>query len=199
MVTRVDDDNAELLRRAGDGDQQAWNTIVDRHNGLLWSVARSFRLGHAEAADAVQNTWLRLVEHLDRVTEPDRLASWLGTTVRRECLQLLRRTARQHTSAFPELLVEIADPGPPLDAGLLLAERDAALWRAFETLPARCRQLLRVLMASPPPAYAEVAAALDMPIGSIGPTRQRCLAQLRATVSAAPALADHVPTTEDRS
>lgn len=197
-MARVDDDNAELLRRAGDGDQQAWNAIVARHNGLLWSVARSFRLDQAEAADAVQNTWLRLVEHLDRVTEPDRLTSWLGTTVRRECLQLLRRRARQHPFTDPDRLVEIADPGPPVDASFLLAERDAALWHAFETLPERCRQLLRVLMASPPPAYAEVAVALDMPIGSIGPTRQRCLAHLHAAVNVAPALAEHVPSTEER-
>ena len=86
---------------------------------------------------------------------------------------------------LPEPAEEIADspdPAPDVDHELLATERNAALWRVFEELPDRCRQLLRVLMASPPPAYADVALALDMPVGSIGPIRQRCLARLKALV-----------------
>ena len=166
---------AELVRAAADGDQVAWNGLVDRYNGLVWSVARSYRLSTADASDVVQTTWLRLVEHLGRLQEPERVGSWLATTARRECLRTLRHSARQvPTEELPELAAD-----ERLDAALLTAERDRALWQAFGGLSERCRELLRILVADPPPSYEEVAAALDMPIGSIGPTRQRCLERLR--------------------
>lgn len=175
----VMEDNSRLLAAAACGDQSAWDLLVERHVGLLWSIARGYRLNTADAADAVQNTWLRLVEHLDRIAEPERLAGWLATTARRECVHVLRRAGRERPGGSAELLEQLPNGAPALDAGLLLDERDAALWRALATLPGRCQRLLRVLMASPPPSYAEVAAALDMRIGSIGPTRQRCLDRLR--------------------
>jgi RNA polymerase sigma factor (sigma-70 family) len=165
---------------AARGDQAAWDALVRQFSGLLWSIARAYRLSEADAADAVQCTWIKLVEHLDRIIEPERLAGWLATTARHECLQLLRRAGR-----LPQPIEEIADspdPAPAVDHALLVGERDAALWRVFEELPDRCRRLLRVLMASPPPAYADVALALDMPVGSIGPIRQRCLGRLKALV-----------------
>jgi len=169
----------QLVAEAAAGDPQAWAGLVDRYTSLLWSVARAFRLSEADAADVVQTTWLRLVEHLDRVEDPDRLPGWLATTVRRECLRLVRQAG--HESYVP--LAEVADDGPGLDARLLKAERDAMLWQAFDQLDDFCRQLLRVLMADPPPAYAAVAAALDIPVGSIGPTRGRCLSKLRRMAS----------------
>lgn len=192
------EDNGALLAAAARGDQAAWDVLVGRYNALLWSVARSFRMDPADAADAVQNAWLRLVEHLDRVSDPERLGSWLATTVRRECLQLLRRGARDRYGGSPDVLAALPDPAPPLDAGLLLDERDAALWRALGTLSERCRQLLRILMATPPPKYAEVAAVLGMAVGAIGPTRQRCLEQLRRASQADELLAGGATTTEDR-
>lgn len=170
----------ELVAAAAAGDREAWAALVERHTGLLWSVARSFRLPEADAADVVQTTWLRLVEHLDRVDDPDRLPGWLATTARRECLRLVRRVGRE---AYHPLADEVADDGPGLDAGLLTGERDAALWGALAQLDELCRQLLRVLMADPPPSYAVVAAALDMPMGSIGPRRSRCLSKLRRMAS----------------
>jgi RNA polymerase sigma factor (sigma-70 family) len=170
-----------LLAAARAGDQCAWDALVERYTGLLWAVARGFRLDPADAGDMVQMTWLRLVEHLDSVADPDRLGGWLVTTLRRECLQLLRRR-RERPAAVDDLLTAVPDGGPPVEDGLLLAERDAALWRAFRTLPERCQRLLRVLMASPPPSYAQVSSALDMPIGGIGPARQRCLSTLRRAV-----------------
>jgi RNA polymerase sigma factor (sigma-70 family) len=174
-----------MLASAAAGDQAAWDVLVDRYSSLLWSIARSFRLGSADAADAVQLTWLKLVENLDRIQDPDRLAGWLATTVRRECLQLIRRNAR--TRPLPDAeLPEVADTAPPVDDRLLRRERDAELWHTFAQLSERCQRLLRVLTAVPAPAYTEVAAALDMPIGSIGPTRQRCLSRLRELVDAAP-------------
>jgi len=183
------EDPSALVAAAAAGDSAAWEALVDRYSGLMWSVARSFRLGSADAADAVQTSWLRLLEHLDRIEDPERLAGWLATTTRRECLRLLRR-GRRESLADETGVPEIPDDAAPLDAGLLLAERDAALWHAFEQISDRCQGLLRVLMASPPPSYLEVSEALDMPVGSIGPTRQRCLESLRRVVMADSTLAD---------
>ncbi|RAS67049.1 RNA polymerase sigma factor (sigma-70 family) [Lentzea atacamensis] len=165
---------------AARGDQSAWHALVRQFSGLLWSIARAYRLSDADAADAVQCTWIKLVEHLDRIAEPERLAGWLATTARHECLQLIRRSGRLPEPT--EIVDDSPDPAPALDHDLLVGERNAALWRVFEGLPDRCRRLLRVLMASPPPAYAEVAEALDMPVGSVGPIRQRCLNQLKKLV-----------------
>ena len=169
----------QLVTAATAGDQEAWAALVERYTSLLWSVARSYRLPEADASDVVQTTWLRLVEHLDRIADPERLPGWLATTVRRECMRLVRRAGREAYAA----LADVPDDAPALDAALLSDERDAALWRAFAELGDFCRQLLRVLMADPPPAYAEVSAALDIPVGSIGPTRARCLAKLRRAAS----------------
>ena len=175
-------DTAALVDAAKSGDQAAWDALVGQFNGLVWSVARSYRLDAADAGDAVQMTWLRLVENLARIKEPDRLASWLATTTRRECLQLLRRLGRERPGLDEDESLQIVDDAAPVDAALLLDERDGALWRAFTSIGERCQRLLRVLMASPPPSYQAVSAALDMPIGTIGPTRQRCLEQLRRIV-----------------
>jgi RNA polymerase sigma factor (sigma-70 family) len=177
-------DTAALLDAARLGHQAAWDALVGEFNGLVWSIARSYRLETAQANDAVQMTWLRLVENLNRINDPERLASWLATTARRECLQLIRKSGRERPASDDETLLEIADPAPPLDAALLLDERDGALWRAFRLLGEKCQQLLRVLMATPPPSYQDVSAALDIAVGTIGPSRQRCLKQLRGHILA---------------
>jgi RNA polymerase sigma factor (sigma-70 family) len=171
-----------LLDAARLGDQTAWDALVARFSGLLWSIARGYRLDAADAHDVVQMTWLRLVESLDRISDPERLGAWLATTARRECLQLLRKAGRERPSALENALDDVAGPTEPVDAGMLLDERDRAVWRALVSISERCQRLLRVLVASPPPAYKEVAAALDMPIGTIGPARQRCLDQLRHVI-----------------
>ena len=170
-------DVGELVRAAAAGDQGAWNRLVDRFSGLVWSVARAHRLSSHDAGDVVQTTWLRLVEHLDRLQNPERVGAWLATTARNESLRTLRLSSR-HVLAPTELLPDVGEAAR-LDAALLSTERDRALWDAFATLPERCQALLRLLVADPPPSYEDVGAALDMPIGSIGPTRARCLAQLR--------------------
>jgi RNA polymerase sigma factor (sigma-70 family) len=171
-----------LLDAARQGDQSAWDAIVARFSGLLWSIPRGYRLDAADAHDAIQMTWLRLVENLDRISDPERLGSWLATTTRRECLQLLRKAGRESPTAVENALDDVAGSTEPVDAAMLLDERDRAVWRALVSISERCQRLLRVLMASPPPAYKEVAAALDMPIGTIGPARQRCLDQLRQVI-----------------
>src|SRR4051812_31229099 len=94
---------AELVRAAADGDQVAWDELVDRYNGLVWSVARSHRLSSVDASDVVQTTWLRLVEYLGRLQDPERVGAWLATTARRESLRTLRQSARLlPTEELPE-------------------------------------------------------------------------------------------------
>lgn len=169
---------ASLLGRAARGDQFAWNELVAAHNSLLFAVARSFRLDQADANDVVQTTWLRLVEHLDRIEDPTRLVGWLVTTARREALRVLRRGSRERP-ATEDPVLDRADDDDPVDTAMLTDERDRALWTAFQQLPDKCRRLLRVAVYEPR-AYDEISELLGMPVGSIGPTRRRCLTQLKA-------------------
>src|SRR3954470_24288197 len=111
---------AELVRAAADGDQAAWHGLVDRYNGLVWSVARAHRLSTVDASDVVQTTWLRLVEHLGRLQDPERVGAWLATTARRECLRTLRHSARQvPTEEVPEVVADAH-----VESALLVKERD---------------------------------------------------------------------------
>jgi RNA polymerase sigma factor (sigma-70 family) len=170
---------ADLLARLRANDATAWDEIVERYSGLIWATARAHRLDPATAADVSQVTWLRLLEHVDAVRHPERLGAWLATTARRECIRVIRLRRRDlPVGDDAELGRGMPGTGGPGDA-ILDTERDAALWRAFESLPHRCRRLLRVLLADPEPSYADASAALGMPIGSIGPTRARCLDCLR--------------------
>jgi RNA polymerase sigma factor (sigma-70 family) len=175
---------AALLAQAGAGDERAWNALVDQHSRLLWSVARSYRLDQADASDVVQTTWLRLLEHLDRIEDPTRLVGWLVTTARRECLRVLRRSGRERLVADSDVDFDMVDDAEPVDTHLITTERNAILWRAFQRLPERCQQLLRIVVAVPQ-AYDQVSTALNMPIGSIGPTRARCLSRLRDLLAGA--------------
>jgi RNA polymerase sigma factor (sigma-70 family) len=167
---------SRLVRDAKLGDHRAWDALVARYGGMVWAVARAHRLGDADAADASQATWLKLLEHVGDIKDPKALGGWLGTTARRECLRILRHSARVDQLAD---VPESADGGPELDERLLTSERDGHLWRAFEALALRDQALLRMLAADPAPSYEEIGAALGMPIGSIGPTRARALARLR--------------------
>ncbi len=175
--------SGHLLRRAAAGSESAWGSLVERHTGLLWAVARSFRLGDASSADVVQTAWLRLAENIDRVRDPDKVGVWLATTVRRECLRLLQSRSREYLSDVLDDL-QLADDQRGPEATAVACDRDLRVQAALARLPERDQRLLTVLMASPPPSYVEVAASLDMPIGSIGPTRARCLARLRKELAA---------------
>jgi RNA polymerase sigma factor (sigma-70 family) len=172
-------DLLELIESARTGDQAAWDNLVDRFTGFLWAIAKSYGLDDANAADAVQTTWLRFVDNLDRISDMRATPAWLGTTMRRECILAKRRGRREEPASTMYWLDEAGSDEPPVDSALLSQERDAALWHAFGLLEQHCQQLLRVLTATPRPTYAAVAAALNMRIGSIGPTRQRCLRRLR--------------------
>jgi len=173
-------DMDDLVARASVGDASAWNLLVDEYIGLVWSVARGFGLGEADCADAVQTTWLRLVEHLDRINDPNRVGAWLATTTRRECLRLVAYAKR----VAPARDADVFD-GPDislreLDAGLLDAEQSVQMRAALAQLPPRWRELLLMLVADPAPSYEAISDQLMMPIGSIGPTRGRALRRLRA-------------------
>jgi RNA polymerase sigma factor (sigma-70 family) len=168
-----------LISAANGGDEAAWEAIVDRFSGLVWSIARAHRLGPGDAADVAQTTWLRLVENLDRIKDPERLGGWLATTARRECLRHIRLRGRE--LATGEESVFEAHSEDHAEQRLITRERNAALRRAFARISERCQALLRLLAAPEELSYEEISAALDMPVGAIGPTRARCLDQLRRT------------------
>jgi len=171
---------SDLVIRARDGDQQAWDALVERHATLIWSICRRYHLAGADAEDVAQAVWLRLVDQLHRLREPAAIAGWLATTTRRECSRALR-AARRPQVAWPELDAETIpdDQAPTAEQELLAAERHAALREALAQLTPREQQLLVILAADPPVPYAEISARLCIPVGSIGPTRGRCLDKLR--------------------
>jgi RNA polymerase sigma factor (sigma-70 family) len=184
-------DAGGLVTAAAAGDKDAWQALVERFSGLVWSITRAYRLSSADAADAFQTTWLRLAEHITRIEHPERVGAWLATAARRECLQSIRAASRVIPAEDISGFESLREAGNPPEEAVLAAERErenaaraAAMWRAFSRLPGRCRELLRVLMASPPPSYTEVSAALGVPVGSIGPTRARCLQRLRGELGA---------------
>jgi RNA polymerase sigma factor (sigma-70 family) len=169
-----------LVARARDGDQHAWSEIVDRYAPLVWSICNRYRLSRQDTDDIGQTVWLLLVEQLGNLRQPAALPGWLATTTHRECLRVLR-AGRRYDHSGPLGDNEIPRDQPPLmiEQEIIAAELNAALRAAFAQLPARCRQLLAMLLSDPPLSYAEISAALPVPIGSIGPQRARCLGRLR--------------------
>jgi RNA polymerase sigma factor (sigma-70 family) len=169
-----------LVTRARNGEQQAWDALVERYAPLIWSICRRHRLEAADAQDAAQSVWLKLVDQLDNLRDPAALPGWLATTTRRECGRILR-TARRPRDAghalaagvIPDNHAQAAEPD------LLAAERHAALREAFGQLPPGCQQLLALLIHDPALPYAEISTRLGIPAGSIGPSRRRCLDKLR--------------------
>lgn len=169
----------DLLSRARDGDSGAWEEIVRRYSSVVFATVRSFRLQDADVCDAVQMTWLRLAENVHQVQFPDRLAGWLATTARRECLHMLRQQAKQ----FPEPAEKVAENAidPQVGPEQRVIEGDTArkLWKLVAELSPVRRTVLRALFADNPCPTAEAARAARIPPGAIGPTRKRALQQLR--------------------
>ncbi len=178
MRPPVDDSElVDVVAQARAGKEAAWETLIERFSGLVAAIARRCRLSDADVAEVCQTTWLRLVENLDRIEQPERLGAWLATTSRRESLRIAtRRTAVSATDVLYLLADEEADP---LDAALLREEQARAIRMAAERLSPRCQRLLGVLMGDDDLPYKAIAEQLSMPIGSIGPTRGRCLEHLR--------------------
>ena len=169
-----------LVTRARSGNKQAWDALIERYAPLIWSICRSHRLGVADAEDVGQSVWLHLVDQLDRIRDPAALPGWLATATRRECLRVLRAARGPLASGY----ALDAETLPDEQAGtaeheLLAAERNAALREALRDLPPRGQRLILLLIEDPPVPYAEISARLGIPVGSIGPTRRRCLDTLR--------------------
>jgi len=176
---------AELVRLATEGDRSAWEKLVDQYSRLIWAMTRDFRLPESDAADVVQVTWLRLLEHIDRIEHPAKIGSWLATTARHECLR--------HVAARSRVMLVNDDEAtfgatvshqPEVDEHMLAAESAQAVRDALSLLPWRWQRLLELLMADPPTSYTEISSELGLPIGSIGPTRRRCLERMRVLLQA---------------
>lgn len=176
----VDDwTDAELVAAIRNDDQQAWRVLVDRHSGLVWRVARSVVSDDHAATDAMQTAWLRLLEHVDRLDDPRAVSGWLVTTARREAMALSRKTARQQPTEpagwqLDAPTLEEDDPGEVSASN----NQAATVLRELRKLGAKCQQLLTLLAHKV--RYEEIAEQMDIAVGGIGPTRSRCLDQLRS-------------------
>jgi RNA polymerase sigma factor (sigma-70 family) len=170
---------ADLVTRAKNGEQQAWDALVERYAPLIWSICRRYRLERADAEDVSQAVWFTLVARLDHLRDPAALPGWLATTTRRECGRVLHAAGRRRAGEQVLIAANLSDTETaPVDHELLVAEQQAALRDAFARLPPACQQLLTLLSADPPVPYAEISARLGIPAGSIGPNRRRCLDRL---------------------
>jgi RNA polymerase sigma factor (sigma-70 family) len=174
-----------LVTRAAGGDPAAWDEIVERYVPLVWSICARFQLGSHDREDVAQNVWLLLVEQLGKLREPAALPGWIATTTHRECLRVVRaaRKSERLGTGLDDALQFVDNT--MIDEEILMAERNAALRAAFAELPTRCRQLLAMLTSDPPCPYAEISDKLQIPVGSIGPQRARCLARLRRSAALA--------------
>lgn len=177
-----------LLERAAQGVESAWSEIFNRYSPLVYSVCRRHGIVGTDADDVSGSVWLGLVASMVRIREPEALPSWLVTTARRECLKLLRDRQRQ----IPDGTEFVIETESDTDTWLLAEERRDAVRAAFELLPQRDRVLLAMLCSDPPATYVEISARLGIPVGAVGPTRQRCLARARRIPAIAALLAvDH--------
>jgi RNA polymerase sigma factor (sigma-70 family) len=177
-------DVAALVRRAAEGDHGAWERLVDQYARLIWSLTRDFKLGESDAADVFQATWLRLLEHIGRLEQPARVGSWLAATARNECLRSVAARKKVVLVHDNVTLQSGVTHEPEIDDGLLREESAQAVRDALSRLPGRWRQLVEMLMADPPVPYTEISDQLGLPVGSIGPTRGRCLERLRVLLQA---------------
>ena len=178
-------DNGKLLHSAAGGDSGAWTEIVQRYRGLVGAVVRTYRLQDADARDAEQRTWLRLVEHRDSVRDPERLGGWLSTTASRECLRILREGRALATDELDAL----ADPDRGVEERIVDADTVERLWKIVAELPPRGRTIMRELFADEPRPYSEVAEATGIPIGSLGPSRARLIERVRRAFDEGPVAA----------
>ncbi len=169
---------ADLLLKMNNSDRTAWDEAIRRYGKLVSATVRSFRLQEADTFDAIQSTWLRLVENAEQVRFPERLGGWLATTARRECLHILRRAKRE--PRYADVLLEtVSDPSAGPENRAIDADTSRKLRKLIDELSPRRRILLRMLFSDNPCSYDEVARIAGIPSGGIGPTRARALQQLR--------------------
>lgn len=173
---------ADMMNAARAGSEDALGQIVTELSPLLWHVARAAGLSSGEAEDVVQTVWMRLLSHLDGIRTSAALASWLVVTTRREAWRV-RAVGRRQLPADHDWLAALPDTGPGSEEQVIIDDQRRALWVAIGQLSRRCQELLRIIAFVPRPDYQAVAAELGMAVGSIGPTRGRCLAKLRAILA----------------
>jgi RNA polymerase sigma factor (sigma-70 family) len=186
---RDDPSVVSLVARAASGEQAAWDQIVERYAPLVWAICLRHQLDRARIDDIGQSVWLLLVENIGRLREPAALPGWIATTTRRECLRALRAASRPGQEVPTPFEDQPADESANIEQDIIEAELHAALRAAFAELPAGCRELLSMMISDPAPGYASISATLGLPMGSIGPTRARCLAKLRRSPHLAAVLA----------
>lgn len=191
----------DLVNRAAQGDKHAWDALVERFIPLIWSICRKHRLGEADAEDVGQNVWLQLFDQLGNIRDPAALPGWLATVTRRECLRVTGAAQRRLIVGYVIDAETIVDErSEAAEQELLAAERHAALREAFATLPPSDQRLVALLLEDPPLPYAEISGRLGIPVGSIGPTRRRCLDKLRRYPAVAALIsADTSPADETRA
>ena len=171
--------SAELFLGWREGqDPDALDELVRLLSPMLWQVVRSSGLERGAAEDVVQSTWLTLVRSGSAIAEPRAVAGWLCTTARREAWKVGRAAGRQRPVEDEDIARRLPDSPAP-EAQVVLDDENARLWSALERLPERCQRLLRIVAAESRPDYGAVSRQLGMPVGSIGPTRGRCLEKLR--------------------
>jgi RNA polymerase sigma factor (sigma-70 family) len=151
-------DVAEVVRSAASGDAAAWDRLMDQYGRLIWSITRDFKLAESDASDVVQTTWLRLVEHIDRLEHPERVGAWLATTARNECLRSIASRKRLVLVGEEYGLEVIGVHEAPADEALLAAERVRTVREALKLLPHRWQRLMELLMAEQP--YADISDRL---------------------------------------
>jgi RNA polymerase sigma factor (sigma-70 family) len=176
---------ADLLSAARAGSEDALGQIVNELSPLLWQVARSAGLSQGDAEDVLQTVWMRLITHLDGIHDAGALTGWLVTTTKREAWRV-RAAGRKQLPADQDVFADLPDKGPGSEEQVIVEDQRRELWAAIGMLSRRCQELLRIMAFAPRSDYATVAAALGMRVGSIGPTRGRCLAKLRALLADGP-------------
>jgi RNA polymerase sigma factor (sigma-70 family) len=169
---------ANLFRAYRDGDEAQMAELVSLLTPILWHTVRAQRLNRESAEDVVQATWLALVRSAPTIADPQAVLQWLLVAARRESWRVVKRVERAEPKEIEDDDVVVAPRELP-EERVLRADEDNRLWAHIAQLPERCQALLRVIAFADRPDYAAVAKALGMPIGSIGPTRGRCLAKLR--------------------
>jgi RNA polymerase sigma factor (sigma-70 family) len=170
--------SAQHFQRWRDGDQGGMDDLVLLLSPVLWQVVRACGLDRETAEDVVQTTWLALVRSADGIAEARAVSGWLCTTARREAWRVAKQGTRQTPEADDILDRHLPDEPAP-EQQVVLDDENARLWDCLKQLPERCQRLLRIVATTPRPDYTVLANDLDMPVGSIGPTRGRCLEKLR--------------------
>ena len=169
-----------LVTRVCDGDQEAWNELIDRYSALVWSICQRYKLSPQDTDDVSQSVWLLLVENIAGIREAAALPGWLSTTTKREIFRVLRVARRHdHDDLPPDGQISSDADKATIEEGLIVAELNAALRAAFAELQPNCYKLLSLLVTDPPLPYSDISTRLGIPVGSIGPKRARCLERLR--------------------